>query len=67
MNTWPSHGGGRGEGGDRGRWVSPLIVANGQLGKALKRTSHEVSLQQTGETWNSVAIYTNFSILENEI
>ena len=47
--------------------VSPLIVANGQLGKALKRTSHEVSLQQTGETWNSVAIYTIFSILEKEI
>ena len=47
--------------------VSPLTVANGQLGKALKRTSHKVSLQQTGKTWNSEAIYTNFSIPENEI
>ena len=42
-------------------------MANGQLGKALKKTSHEVSLQQTGKTWNSVAIYTNFSIPEKEI
>ena len=50
-----------------GRWVSPLIVANGQLGKALKRTSHEVSLYKTGETWNSVAIYTNFCSPEIEI
>ena len=32
----------------------------------LKRNSHEVSLQETGETWNSVAIYTNFSIPEKE-
>ena len=26
--------------------------------KALKRTSHEVSLEQTGETWNYAPIYT---------
>ena len=42
-------------------------MAHGQLGKALKRTSHEVSLYKTGETWNSVAIYTNFCSPEIEI
>ena len=45
----------------------PLTVVNGQIGKALRRTFHKVSLPQTGETGNSVAVYTNFSILEKEI
>ena len=33
--------------------------------KAPKRTSHEVSLEQTGETWNYVPIY-KFFLAESE-
>ena len=35
--------------------------------KAPKRTSHKVSLEQTGETWNYVPIYTIFGSPEIEI
>ena len=46
-----------------GQWSAkgfPLTVVDGQLGNALQRTSHEVSLQQTSKSWNSAAIFINF-------
>ena len=39
----------------------PAMGLPSDCAKTLKRTSHKVSLYQTGETWNFVAIYNIFA------